>query len=143
MPSKSKVCFFFQNVKVRLTRRTNLKKHIQFIFKNEDKKLDSLNCIFCTDRALLEINRKYLKHDFYTDIITFDLSEADPIHAEIYISIDRVRENALKLGISFKSELHRVIFHGVLHLCGYNDKTKAERREIRLKEELYLIKYKL
>jgi len=143
MPSKSKVCFFFQNVTVRLTHRTIFKKYIQSIFRKEGKKLKSLNCIFCTDKELLKINRKYLKHDFYTDIITFDLSENEAIEAEIYISIDRIRKNARLFGIPFKSELQRVIFHGVLHLCGYNDKTKAETKKIRKKEDHYLKKYKL
>ncbi len=137
----TKVCFFFQNVKVSLTNRTHLKNYIRTIFKKEGKELESLNYIFCTDNALLDINRKYLKHDFYTDIITFNLSENSAIRAEIYISIDRVRENARKLGVSFKSELHRVIFHGVLHLSGYNDKTKAEINKIREKEDFYLDKY--
>lgn len=137
----TKVCFFFQNVKASLTNRTYLKNYIRTIFKRECKELESLNYIFCTDNALLEINRKYLKHDFYTDIITFNLSENSAIRAEIYISIDRVRENARKLGVSFKSELHRVIFHGVLHLFGYNDKTKAEIKKIREKEDFYLDKY--
>ena len=90
---------------------------------------------------MLEINRQFLTHDFYTDIITFDLSETNAIQAEIYISVDRVRDNALKLGVSFKSELHRVIFHGVLHLCGYKDKTKGEKEKMRDKEEFYLARY--
>jgi probable rRNA maturation factor len=143
MPSKSKVCFFFHLVNPRLTHRTVLKKNIQSVFKREGKKLESLNYIFCSDKVLLKINRKYLKHDFYTDIITFDLSEKEAVKAEIYISIDRVSENARKLGVLFKSELHRVIFHGVLHLCGYNDKTKAEMKKIREKEDHYLNKYNL
>ena len=141
MPSKSKVCFFFQGVKPILTNRSILKKYIQSVFKKEGKKLDFLNIIFCSDNALLEINQKYLKHDFYTDIITFDLSESEAIRAEIYISIDRVRENSRELGVSFKSELIRVIFHGVLHLCGYNDKTKAEKKKIREKEDHFLNKF--
>jgi rRNA maturation RNase YbeY len=143
MDSKSKVCFFFQEVKASLANRNILKKYIQSVFKKEGKKLDSLNFIFCSDMVLLKINRKYLKHDLYTDIITFDLSEIDAIRGEIYISIDRVRENAIKFGISFKSELHRVIFHGVLHLCGYNDKTRSEMKTIREKEDNYLNKYNL
>ncbi len=141
MPSKSKVCFFFQDVKASLVNRDKLKKYIQSVFKKECKKLESLNYIFCTDKTLLEINRKYLKHDFYTDIITFDLSETDAVRAEIYISVDRVRDNALKLGLSFKSEFHRVVFHGVLHLCGYKDKTKSEMKIIREKEDYHLEKY--
>lgn len=82
-----------------------------------------------------------MNHDFYTDIITFDLSEAEDIIAEIYISIDRVRDNAKALRTSFKSEIHRVIFHGALHLCGFGDKTKGEKAEMREKEDFYLLKY--
>jgi probable rRNA maturation factor len=141
MPSKPKVCFFCQNVKISLVGRSSLKKYIQSIFKKEDKKLDRLNIIFCTNKALLEINRKYLKHDFYTDIITFDLSETKAVQAEIYISIDQVRENAQDLCVSFRSELHRVIFHGALHLCGYKDKNKREKDKMRQKEDFYLNKY--
>lgn len=141
MPSKSKVCFFFPNVNIRLSNRTDLKKHIESVFKKENRKLEFLNYIFCSDSDLLKINRKFLKHDFYTDIITFDLSENSAIKGEVYISVDRVRENALKLGVSFKSELHRVIFHGMLHLCGYNDKSRAEKKLIRAKEDFYLKNY--
>jgi probable rRNA maturation factor len=140
--SKSNVCFFFQGVKISLANRTQLKKYIQSIFKKEEKKLGSINYIFCTDKAVLEINRQFLSHDFYTDIITFGLSNiGDPIEAEIYISVDRVKDNATQLGVSFKSELHRVIFHGVLHLCGYKDKSKGEIEKMRSKEEFYLKKY--
>jgi len=141
--SKSKVCFFFQGIKVSLTNRNQLKKFIQSIFKKEGRELQSVNYIFCTDKAVLEINRQFLAHDFYTDIITFDLSESEAIQAEIYISVDRVKENAAKLGVSFKSELHRVIFHGVLHLCGYKDKKEGEIEEMRNKEGFYLNKYGL
>ncbi len=124
-----------------MTRRTILKKNIQVIFRKEGKNLEFINFVFCSDKVLLKINRKYLKHDYYTDIITFDLSETGAVMGDIYISIDRVSENARKLGVSFKSEIHRVIFHGVLHLCGYNDKTKAEMKKIRKKEEFYLAMY--
>ena len=139
--SKSKVYFFYQGVKSGLQSRTKLKKFIELIFKNEGRPLLSINYIFCTDKALLEINKQFLKHDFYTDIITFDLSESDEIAAEIYISVDRVRDNASLLGVSFKSELHRVIIHGALHLCGYGDKTKGQKAEMRVKEDYYLRKY--
>lgn len=139
--SKSKVYFFFQEVKISLTRRTGLKKFIGSIFRKEGKKLKSINYIFCTDKALLEINRQFLSHDFYTDIITFDLSDSEEIQAEIYISVDRIRDNAAQLGTSFKSELHRVIFHGVLHLCGYKDKSQIDQAKMRKKEDLYLAYY--
>ena len=136
--SISKVCFFFQDVKINLKSRTRLKKFIESIFKKEHKKLEFINYIFCTDNALLEINKKFLKHDFYTDIITFDLSDSESIEAEVYISVDRIRDNAKKLGLALHSELHRVIFHGALHLCGYQDKTKREKANMREKEGFYL-----
>ena len=140
--SKSKVYFFFQGVKANLANRTKLKKYIELIFKKEGIQLESINYIFCSDKALLEINRQYLNHDFFTDIITFDLSESNKVRAEIYISVDRVKENALDLGVSIKSELHRVIFHGVLHLCGYKDKNSLEKEKMRAKEEFYLTGYR-
>lgn len=141
MPSLSKVCFFFENTVFSLQNRSRLKAFIEYIFKTEGKKLDCINYIFCSDQKLLEINRKFLRHNFYTDIITFDLSDNPLIIAEVYISIDRIRQNAKKLGVSFKSELHRVIFHGALHLCGYNDKTVGEKEKMREKEDYYLPKY--
>ena len=138
MSSKSKVCFFFEHKKFSLENRSKLKKFIESLFRKENKKLTSLNYIFCTDTRLLEINRQFLKHNFYTDIISFELSDTGNSQGEIYISIDRVKENAKSLGISFKSELLRVIFHGALHLCGFKDKSKAEKEKIRGKEDLYL-----
>ncbi len=90
---------------------------------------------------MLAINRQFLSHDFYTDIITFDLSDSNAIQAEIYISVDRVKDNAAQLGVSFKSELHRVIFHGVLHLCGYKDKKRKEIEKMRSTEGFYMNKY--
>ena len=141
--SEPKVYFFNNGLKPPLRNRTRLKKFLINLFKTEDKKLDSINYIFCTDRFLLNANREYLNHNFYTDIITFNLSEhkGDRIIAEVYISLQRVRENAKRLQTSVKSELHRVIFHGALHLCGYNDSTKKEKDIIRSKEDLYLSKY--
>ncbi|HEX2629058.1 MAG TPA: rRNA maturation RNase YbeY [Chitinophagaceae bacterium] len=139
-PSQSKVCFFFDEVSPWLPDRSTLKKFIESIFKKEGYQLASLNYIFCTDKRLLQINRDYLRHDYYTDIITFGLTQ-DPIEGEIYISVDRVKDNALQLGVSFKSELHRVIFHGALHLCGYRDKTKVESNLMRTKEDECLKRY--
>lgn len=142
MPFHSKIRFFYQSVQPRLENRTRLKLFIESLFKKEGKKLASLNYIFCTDKALLQINKQFLKHDFYTDIITFDLSEPKaPITAEIYISIDRVRDNAKTHGTTLKSELHRVIFHGSLHLCGYTDKSQKEVAIMRKKEDLHLKSY--
>lgn len=139
--SKSKLRFFFEQKGFTLENRTQLKGFIESIFLKEKKQLSSINYIFCSDERLLKINRQFLHHDYFTDIITFDLSENKATEAEIYISIDRVRGNAKGLGNSFKSELHRVIFHGALHLCGYKDKSKVEMKEMRNKEEYYLSQY--
>ncbi len=98
-----------------------------------------LSIIFCSDNALLDINKKFLKHDFYTDIITFPIEETETVfEAELYISLDRVEDNAKKYDKLFENELHRVIIHGVLHLCGYHDKSENEQREMRSKEDFYL-----
>ena len=97
-----------------------------------------LSVIFCNDEYLKTINIKYLNHDYYTDIITFDYSEKDTISGDLFISIDRVIENAKLNNVHFINELYRVIIHGVLHLCGYNDKTVKEKKEIREKENFFL-----
>jgi probable rRNA maturation factor len=99
--------------------------------------LNRLDVVFCSDDFLLEINKTHLNHDYYTDIITFPL-HPNPIQAEVYISIDRVKENAAALNIPFTLELHRVIIHGLLHLCGYDDHEEKDIRQIRSKEEFYL-----
>lgn len=138
MPSQSKVCFFFQQVNISLGKRTTLKRFIESVFRKEGKTLSSLNYIFCSDKALLEINRQYLSHDYYTDIITFDLSDSAAVTGEIYISVDRIRDNARTMGTSINEELHRVIFHGVLHLCGYGDKKPAEIKAMRERENHYI-----
>jgi probable rRNA maturation factor len=125
-----------------LAQRRELKVFLANIFRKEGAKLNELNYIFCPDEYLLGINQQYLKHDFYTDIITFNLAEkGQPVSGEIYISVDRVRENAKTLGTSFREEMLRVIFHGVLHLCGYKDKTKQQEKEMRGREDYYLRKF--
>lgn len=139
--SKSKVYFFYET-RVNLRQRTLLKKFIALIFKIEKRELACLNYIFCTDKRLLEINRQYLKHDYYTDTITFELSgTGQPVEGEVYISVDRVRDNAGKMNESFSAELLRVMFHSALHLCGYKDKTASQIKKIREKEDFYLNRY--
>ena len=136
------VQFFFLQHNISLTNRAALKLFIKSIFKKERKGLDSLTYIFCSDEYLLEINKAHLKHNYYTDIITFDLSEEpDQIIGEVYISIDRVRDNAATLGTTIKEELHRVIFHGALHLCGYKDKTPQAQKTMRAAEDRCLRTY--
>lgn len=137
-----KVQFIFHDRQLVLNNRKALKQFIEQIFMKEEKLLKKVSIIFCSDEYLLGINQEFLKHNYYTDIITFDLSvKGTGIEAEIYISVDRLKENARKLDISFTQEIHRIIFHGVMHLCGYKDKTKEEVRLMRLKEGQYLKMY--
>jgi len=103
-----------------------------------DYKTGDISIIFCSDDYLLDINKKYLNHDYFTDIITFNYNEKNTIIGDLFISIDRVRENAKELKVDFNNELFRVIIHGVLHLCGYNDKTQDQQKEIRAKEDEFL-----
>ena len=139
---KTKVHFFSHDLPTSLKNTTNLKHFIESIFKKEMQRLDSINYIFCSDQVILEINKKYLNHDFYTDVITFDLSPNNKaIAAEVYISIERIRDNAKQLRLSIKSELHRVLFHAALHLCGYNDKKKKDKEVMRKRENDLLTKY--
>lgn len=133
--------FFFQGVRPNLKNRKKLKYFLDFLFANEGRHLNHLNYIFCTDKMLLKINRDYLNHNFYTDILTFSLSSPELITGEIYISADRVKENAKTYEVDFQKELHRVIFHGALHLCGYNDKSSSEKEIMTKKENFYLRKY--
>lgn len=108
---------------------------IQKILQQEEKQLLQLTYIFCSDEYLFEINQEYLSHDTYTDIITFPYTDPPLIEGDIFISIDRVRENARNLGLPFEQELHRVMIHGVLHLCGYPDKTTEEAAQMRTMED--------
>ena len=137
----SKITFHFLEKRIPLQDRTKLKKFIARVFGNEGHQLERLSYIFCSDEFLLKMNRDYLAHDYYTDIITFDMSESERIVGEVYISVDRVRENAATFKTTAKRELHRVIFHGALHLCGYKDKTKGDQAEMRGKEDVLLKRY--
>jgi probable rRNA maturation factor len=125
-----------------LANRGLLKTFIHSIFNKEKKPLEKINIIFCDDKYLLSLNRRFLQHDFYTDILSFTLSEANkPLVGEIYISVERVRENARFVESTLTQELHRVIFHGVLHFCGYQDKSGSDIRMMRKKEDRYLSGY--
>lgn len=138
----SKIQLIFHERQPVLNERKRLKLFIELMFKMENKGIKKLSIIFCSDDYLLGINREFLKHNFYTDIITFNLSpQGSGMEAEIYISVDRLKDNAKKLNISFIQEIHRVIFHGVIHLCGYKDKTKKEVKLMRQKEDHYLKLY--
>jgi rRNA maturation RNase YbeY len=117
------------------------KKWIQEAIKEEEKIFDYIFINLCSDKYLLDMNIKSLNHDYYTDIITFQLNDlADPIEGDIYISIDRIKENAKLLGLNIDAELKRVLIHGVLHLCGYKDKNKKDKLLMTKKENYYLNK---
>lgn len=134
--------FFFLKQGLTLKNRKGLKNFLVGLLKQEGRKPVNINFIFCSDEYLLDINKKYLKHVYYTDIITFDLSENPRLlEAEIYISVDRIRDNANILNVTLKEETLRVIFHGLLHLCGYNDKSKMEKLGMREREKYYINKF--
>lgn len=111
---------------------------IKSVAQKYGKKIGNISYLFCTDEKILEINRQYLQHDFYTDIITFDDTEGEKISGDIVISIETVRSNSQKYQTSFPEELHRVIIHGVLHLCGLNDEEEKEKRTMREAEDAAL-----
>lgn len=115
-----------------------LSNWLLLIANHERQQINFLSYIFCSDEHLLEMNRTHLDHDYYTDIITFDLSDSEPIEGEIYISVDRVKENASTYGVSFEEELCRVMCHGLLHLMGYDDHSDADKQEMRAKETFCL-----
>ncbi len=127
--------FFTEDIQFKLTGVLKVKRWVKAVILQEKHKLGELNFIFCNDEYLHKINVAYLQHNDYTDIITFDNSEKQGIiEGDIFISIERVQENAQNLQISFEQELHRVMIHGVLHLLGYRDKTDAEAAQMRSKE---------
>ncbi len=124
-----------ENLGFSLKEKASIKNWISKILKQEGKTPGSISYFFCTDEYLLHINRQFLQHDFYTDIITFDYSEKTKVEGEIFISIDRVKENAHSFKQPFERELMRTIIHGILHLCGYTDKTAANKKTMRAKED--------
>ena len=109
---------------------------ISQVIRSESKKEGDINYVFCDDDYILQINQQYLNHDYYTDIISFDYCVGNELHGDIFISIDRVRENAADYNVSFDEELKRVLIHGVLHYCGYKDKTEEDEQLMRSKEDV-------
>ena len=132
--------FFNSEIDFSLKSKNKYTSWILSTFKSENIIKDiELSVVFCSDDALLKINQSFLGHDYYTDIITFPIEETDKVlEAELYISIDRIKDNATKEKVSFYKELNRVIIHGVLHLCGYGDKTEQQIKTMRSKEDFYL-----
>lgn len=137
--SASPIQFFSEDIDFTLKEKTHLRNWISQTVKSEGKRLRELNFIFCSDNYLLGINQHYLKHDTFTDIITFDNSEAPGlVLGDIFISMERVKENAEKFKVPHRDELHRIMIHGVLHLLGYTDKGKNDKEKMTEKENHYL-----
>jgi len=137
------ILFHKEIVKFRLTHQTELRDWIKSVLKFYGYQVNRVNYIFCSDKYLLKINKKYLNHNYFTDIITFDNSiKRKNVEADIFISIDRVKDNAARYKTTFRDELHRVIIHGALHLTGFNDKTKSQQSKMRKAEDLWLSKRK-
>ena len=142
LKTEKRIQFHSMTNKVLLSHRTLLKKFIYILIKSEKHTVEHINYIFCNDEYLLGLNQHYLNRNTLTDIITFQLSPPDePILADIYISVERIRANAKEYSSSVSQELLRVIFHGALHLCGYKDKSRQDIKQMRFKENLYLSNY--
>ena len=131
--------FFFENTE-KITIESTLAAWLEDIILTEGKKPGNINYIFCDDEYLLQVNKEYLQHDYYTDIITFDYVKGKTISGDIFVSLPRIFDNAETLSKDFDSEFFRVLAHGILHLCGYKDKTDEEISEMRNKEDYYLNK---
>lgn len=125
---------FYSKIEFELKNKKSHADWLKAVIESEQKKVDDLSYVFCSDEDLLYINKRYLDHDTFTDIITFDYSEDESISAEIYISIDRVKENAKDFKVKFENELRRVLVHGILHCCGYGDSTEESKAEMRALE---------
>lgn len=135
--------FVEENVKFPLSNKTLTKRWIKSVIEGYNKKVGDICIIFCDDDYLIDINRQYLNHDYYTDIITFDYVEGDKISGDLFISLDTVRSNAEKFSEEYLTEAKRVIIHGVLHLLGFKDKTETDAIEMRLAENRSLELYPL
>lgn len=129
------ITFTNEKIKFELKQKSKIKTWIAQVIEQEKKSLGELSYAFVSDEALLKMNKEYLNHNTFTDIITFDYTEGKIISGDIFISIDRVKENAKKFEVDFQEEIKRVIIHGVLHLCGYKDKKPADVKIMRKKED--------
>jgi len=136
----SSIDFFFEDIQPVSINQNHIKKYINSLINNELKECGEISVVFCSDNYLLEMNKQYLNHDYFTDIITFDYVEGDTISGDLFISFDRIKENAEQFNTELVKEIYRVVFHGVLHLVGYNDKTDEEQSLMTEKENFYLKK---
>lgn len=133
------ISIFFEDVEEFDLSKFNVEANVEKLVANEGKIMGDINYILCSDTYLLEMNKQYLKHDYYTDVITFDYCEDNVMSGDIFISVDTVRDNANEYEATFEKELQRVMVHGVLHLIGYKDKTDEDSKVMRAKENQYLV----
>ena len=132
------VSYFTEDISFQFKEKRLTSRWLKFVAESETKRLGDIAVIFCSDHYILDVNMKYLQHDYFTDIITFDYCEGNVLSGDLFISIDSVRENATFYGSEFADELNRVIVHGLLHLIGYDDHTEEDIAQMRAKENYYL-----
>ena len=132
------VSYFTEDTKFAFKEKRLTNRWLKLVAESEIRRLGDISIIFCSDNYILDVNMKYLQHDYFTDIITFDYCEGDRLNGDLFISVDSVRENAQFYGTEFENELNRVIVHGVLHLIGYDDHTEEDIAVMRSKENYYL-----
>lgn len=132
------ISYFFEDTDFIFKGKALNNRWLKIVAESEIRRLEQISIIFCSDNYILDINQRFLQHDYFTDIITFDYCEGDRLSGDLFISVDSVRENAIEYGSSFNDELNRVMVHGILHLIGYDDHTDEDIRQMRSKENYYL-----
>lgn len=132
------ISYYFRDTDFKFRDRRKTNEWLKLAAESEIRRIGNISIIFCSDNYVLDINQKYLQHDYFTDIITFDYCEGDRLSGDLFISVDSVRENSVEFGTEFKDELNRVIIHGLLHLVGYDDHTGKDIKLMRSKENYYL-----
>lgn len=132
------ISYYFEDTDFVFKEKNLNGRWLRMVAESEVKRLGDISIIFCSDNYILDVNQRYLEHDYFTDIITFDYCEGDRLSGDLFISVDSVRENSLEYGTEFKDELNRVIVHGILHLIGYDDHTDEDVMTMREKENYYL-----
>ncbi len=130
--------YYYEDTDFIFKNKTLNSKWLRLVAESEIRRIGDVSIIFCSDNYILDVNQRYLQHDYFTDIITFDYCEGARLSGDLFISVDSVRENSLEYGTEFRDELNRVIVHGILHLIGYDDHTEEEIAEMRKKEDYYL-----
>ena len=132
------ISYYFEDTDFIFKGKTLNNKWLRLVAESEIRKIGHISIIFCSDNYILDVNQKYLQHDYFTDIITFDYCEGDKLSGDLFISVDTVRDNAVEYASDFKDELNRVMVHGILHLIGYDDHCEEDIKEMRAKENYYL-----